>query len=104
MSTEYKNEQGDTEEVLAVVTLRYPVQIKNSAPITELVCRRRLKAGDFRGLNSAEVRFDDMLKLIGRLFTIPDHVVNALDATDMMEASKVVNSFLTSGPLTGEIA
>ena len=87
----------------ARLELKHPFTRGNTGEmITELVAERRLKAGDFRGIKSTEIKFDDMLTLISRLFAVPMSVVNELDAEDMMAASGVINSFLGSGPETGE--
>lgn len=91
---------SETKAVVSL-TLKYPIQ-HGSETITELVAERRLKAKDFRGIKSTEIKFDDMLTLIGRLFAVPDSVVNELDACDMQKANELVSSFLESSPETGK--
>ena len=84
-----------------VVKLEYPVQ-HGTEEITELKTERRLQAKDFRGIKSTEIMFDDMLKMISRLFAVPPSVVNELDVVDMMAAGEVINGFFASGQKTGE--
>jgi hypothetical protein len=88
-------------EVQARLELKHPIETKGGETVKELVAERRLKAGDFRGIKSTEIKFDDMLTLISRLFAVPTSLVNELDAEDMMAASGVINSFLGAGPETG---
>jgi len=88
-------------ERVAVVTLKHPVS-HGSEEIKELVAERRLQAKDFRGIKSTEIKFDDMLTMISRLFAIPPSVVNELDVEDMMAASEVINGFFGTSPRTGE--
>ena len=75
-----------------IVKLSEPIQ-SGSEVITELIADRPLKAKDFRGL-STKLTFDDSLILVSRLFAQPAHVIDELQAKDMMVAMEVVNSFL----------
>lgn len=83
------------------VQLDYPIT-HGTDTIAEFVCERRLKAKDFKGIKSNEIKFDDMLVLIRRVFAQPDSVVSELDASDMFKCSEVINGFLPTGQQTGE--
>lgn len=92
---------ADATSTPIVVQLKHPVH-HGSEEITEMKAERRLQAKDFRGIKSTELRFDDMLTMISRLFAVPPSVVNELDVEDMMSAAEVVNGFFASGRGTGE--
>jgi tail assembly chaperone E/41/14-like protein len=83
------------------VVLDYPVEHAGET-IKELKVSRRLLAKDFRGIKTDDIMFDDMLMLVSRLFGVPTSVVDKLDSTDFFKCVVVVNSFLPSGPKTGE--
>lgn len=84
-----------------VVKLDYPVE-KGGENYAELKVSRRLRAGDFKGIATDAIMFDDMLTLVSRLFGIPTSVAEALDSTDFFKCVEVVNSFLPGGPSTGD--
>ena len=86
-----------------VVKLDFPVSRGNEEPFNELKIERRLKAKDFKGIQAQSIRFDDMLKLISRMTGQAVSLVEELDASDMMKFVEVVNSFLPSGQMGGEI-
>lgn len=81
---------------LKVVKLDFPVE-SGSETISELRMSRRLRAGDFRGIRTDEIKFDDMLLLVSRLFGVPTSVVDKLDSTDFFKCTEIVNSFLPGG-------
>lgn len=79
-----------------VIKLKHPIVV-GSEEIKELVCERRLQAGDLIGVNINDMKFDDMLTIIKNLFAIPPHIVNKIDFEDLSQCMEVVNGFLSVG-------
>lgn len=87
-----------------VVKLQYPIQY-GSEEITELRTERRLRAADLRGITFGEnMSADDVMNLVSRLFGQPLSAVKQLDASDLLAAGRVIDSFFKNGPETGESA
>jgi hypothetical protein len=80
------------------VILKKPIQIGESAPpIAELRFREELRAGDLRGIIiREEMRFDDVLTILGRLCGQPDVVMNGLSMEDFEEIGGVLGGFFGS--------
>lgn len=81
--------------------LAHPIQY-GERNVEELVFNRRLKAKDFKGIVSTNIKFDDMMSLIARITGESRSLIEEMDSEDFMGASEVVNSFLESGRTTGE--
>jgi hypothetical protein len=101
MSTEQNQPIQDQPKAGDVINLQFPVK-HSGEELTELKVSRRLLAGDFRGIKTDEILFDDMFTLIARLFAVPTSVVHQLDATDLFQCVGVVKAFLPSGPQIGD--
>jgi len=86
-----------------VIKLDFPVTRGNEEPFNQLIIERRLLAKDFKGIVAQNIRFDDMLKLISRMTGQAVSLIEELDASDMMKFVEVVNSFLPTGQMDGEI-
>lgn len=80
--------------------LQYPIPFGKDETITELEFKRRLIAEDMFNLPVQGQVLGDTFKLISKMTCQPMSVIKKLDAVDIMEAGKVVNSFLPSGPET----
>jgi len=100
MSEENKQE---TNEIVLPFTIKLTVPINwGSETRSTIVVNRRLQAKDFKGIKASDIRFDDMMKLISRVTGEPIAFIEELDATDLFNASQVVQSFLPNGLTTGE--
>ncbi len=75
--------------------LRYPVQM-GSEEITELTFKKRLTGEDIMQLPVQGQVLGDTFRLISKMCQQPVSVVKRMDALDILEAGKVVNSFLPS--------
>lgn len=88
--------------------LKKPVMVgETGAPVTTLVFREEVVAGDLRGLKFSEMndmKLDDVLKIAGRLCGQPDVVMNRLSLFDAGEVTKFVLPLLQDGPETGTSA
>lgn len=84
-----------------VLTLAEPIKWGEEIRKT-LTINRRLKAKDFKGIKASDIRFDDMMKLISKVSGEPIAFIEELDASDLLNASEVVQSFLPSGLATGD--
>lgn len=86
-------------------TLKNPVKVGESQPpVTELVFREEVVAGDLRGVKMsglADPSVDDLLKIGGRLCAQPEAVMNRLSPEDFGEVAAIVNGFFRAGPETG---
>jgi len=84
--------------------LKKPIQVgEKGEPITALVFREDVVAGDLRGLKlgaMGDLATDDILKIAGRLCAQPDIVMNKLSLDDFAEVIKVVLPLLQGGPPT----
>lgn len=87
------------------LVLKRPIRVgETGAPITELVFREEVVAGDLRGIkqkNLADPLIDDILTIAGRLTAQPDAVMNRLSPDDLGEVLQLVNGFFAPGPETG---
>jgi len=90
---------------VSVYKLKRPVALgEQGAPITELIFRESVVAGDLRGIKLASLRepaTDDMLKIGGRLCGQPDAVMNRLSLEDFGKVMEIVGGFLSDGQPTG---
>jgi hypothetical protein len=95
------NEAAEGEFTIPhTMALKYPIPFGKDEQITELVFERRLIAEDMMQLPVQGQVLGDTFKLISKMTRQPMSVIKKLDAEDIMEAGKVVNSFLPSGPET----
>lgn len=62
--------------------------------ISEFVISRSPKAKDFKGISMQNMTFDDTFRMISRICNQPLHIVEELDASDMIILSEEINSFL----------
>lgn len=87
------------------LVLKAPIPFgEQGPPISELVFREEVCAGDMRGLkvNSlADPTTDDILKIAGRLCAQPDAVMSKLKMADFLEVVGLVASFIKAGQETG---
>lgn len=107
MSEEKMNEVANNEQEEFSYSLPHTIELTipikwGSETRSTIVVSRRLKAKDFKGIKASDIRFDDMMKLISRVTSEPIAFIEELDATDLFNASQVVQSFLPSGLTTGE--
>lgn len=65
--------------------------------VEELVFERRLTAEDIFNMPVQGQTLGDTFRLVGKMTNKPMSFIKRLDASDIVEASKVVNSFLPSG-------
>ncbi len=85
------------------LALKKPIQVGEGLPVTELVFREELCAGDLRGIRSSSLNdplVEDLLKIAGRLCAQPDPVMHKLGFEDLAEVLGVVGGFLGSGEPT----
>lgn len=86
-------------------TLKKAIQVgETQPPVTELVFREEVVAGDLRGIRMsglADPSVDDLLKIGGRLCGQPEAVMNRLSPEDFGEVAAIVNGFFKAGPETG---
>lgn len=84
--------------------LKKPIQVgEKGEPITALVFREEMVAGDLRGIkmgSMGDLSSDDILKIAGRLCAQPDIVMNKLSIPDFAEVVKIVLPLLQGGPPT----
>lgn len=104
-----KEQANQNPEEKEEVNYELPYTLNLQEPIewgketrTTVVVNRRLKAKDFKGIVASNIRFDDMMRLISKVSGEPIAFIEELDAADLFELSKVVQSFLPSGLTTGE--
>lgn len=99
--------QEEVEELVLpkVIQLKYPVEIgsgESKISVTEVTIEKRLKAKHFKGIVAQNIKFDDMLLLVGRLIAQPPRIVDELDAKDLFELIDIVKYFLPDGLTTGD--
>jgi hypothetical protein len=86
-------------------TLKTPVALgERGTPITELVFRATVVAGDLRGLRLsalADLGTDDLLKVAARLCAQPEPVLTRLSLEDFVAVVEIVGGFLFPGRKTG---
>lgn len=87
-------------ELPITITLKTPMQYGNK-DVTELVFARELEGTDVRGISVADVRFDDLATVAGRLCGYPSSFIMKLKGADFMAVSKVATDFLSDSPPTG---
>ena len=92
------SERKQPEKVSEVrtVKLEYPIEHAGEQ-LTELTATRRLRAGDFKGISTEDLKFDDMMLMVSRLFGVPSSAIEKLDSADFFKCTKVVNDFLPGG-------
>jgi hypothetical protein len=86
------------------LTLKKPVVVGTGAPVTELIFREEVVAGDLRGIKLsglADALTEDILKVAGRLCGQSDPTMNGLCSADLIKVAEVVGGFLTAGLETG---
>jgi hypothetical protein len=97
------SERKQPEKVAEFQTVKLEFPIEHAGEtISSLTVTHRLRAADFRGIVAENMKFDDMMTLVSRLFGVPATVVDKLDSVDFFACSKVVNDFLPGGQQTGE--
>lgn len=87
------------------LVLKKPVMLgETGSPVSELLFREELVAGDLRGIKLSSLSdptSDDLLKISGRLCGQTDLVMSKLCLADMAEVLSIVSSFLAGGLETG---
>lgn len=85
--------------------LKRPITVgEKGQPVTELVFREEVVAGDLRGLKVSGLQdpaVDDLLKIAGRLCGQPDIVMSRLAFVDLPHVVEIVGGFLQAGQQTG---
>lgn len=86
-------------------TLKKPITVgEKGQPVTELVFREEVVAGDLRGIklsSMADLTADEVCKIAGRLCGQPDVVMSRLGIDDFAEVVRIINPFLNPGQPTG---
>lgn len=87
------------------LTLKKPVSMgEGGPPISELVFREEVVAGDLRGVKLSALKdpsFDDMLKIAGRLCAQTENTMARLSVDDAADVIGLVAGFLAGSPATG---
>jgi len=81
--------------------MKYPFKY-GERMVDEITFTNRLKAKDFKGIKSSDIKFDDIFTLTARMTGNSRAVIEEMDSVDLMKAVEVLNSFLPSSPTTGE--
>lgn len=82
-------------------TLKHPVQ--DGANTVTTLAFRRPKGKDMLDLPAGgSISVGDLLRFAGRLTGTLSHVMNELDAEDVVEVCDIAANFLQRGPRTGE--
>lgn len=90
-------------QVPHTISLDFPIQWgKDAEPRLSITVNRRLITKDFKGINTQEIKFDDMMHMASKITGEPLAFIEALDATDFLKITAVIQSFLPSGLTTGE--
>lgn len=79
------------------LALKKPVQLGEGLPVSELILREEITAGDLRGIklsSLADPQADDMLKIAARLSGQPDVVIGKLCLEDFGSVVEAIRSFL----------
>lgn len=86
-------------------TLKKPITVgEKGQPVTELVFREEVVAGDLRGIkisSMADLSADEACKIAGRLCGQPDVVMNRLGIDDFGAVLRIIGPFLNPGQPTG---
>jgi len=75
------------------LSLKYPVQM-GQEEVTELTFQKRLTGEDIFQLPVNGQVLGDTFRLISKMTLQPISLIKRMDAVDILEAGKVVNSFL----------
>lgn len=85
--------------------LKRPITVgEKGQPVTELVFREEVVAGDLRGIklgDMGQLFTDDVLKIAGRLSGQTDVVMNRLGLEDFARVVEIILPFLNPGQPTG---
>lgn len=79
--------------------LEHPVQFGEEL-VEELEFVNPLTAGDMWDMPAQNQKLGDSFKLVGKMTARPLSFVKKLQAADIVEASRFVQSFLPDGPIT----
>lgn len=89
------------------LTLEYPVTVKlrrNGKEVEEVYHElrfRRMNGGDLRVVAGIKDEGQMIARVFTRLTGIPDSVFDALDTTDILAATEIINDFFPDGLKTG---
>lgn len=102
MENEEKLEQEQEQEFQLpyTVKLSYPIEY-GKRTISEITFQRRPRAGDVRQMSVQNQTFGDILNIVSKCTAQPTSVVERMDLDDVSECARIVNSFLSSGTVSG---
>jgi len=89
------NEERKQFDIPHEIKLSVPVKWgKDEEEVSSITVIRRLKAGDFKGIQANSIKFDDMIKLASKITGESRTFIEEMDSMDFFELSEVLNSFL----------